>query len=107
MADRGSSQVWAKAFEADAPHGEALQTALKAARSEFTIERWMKYGQPRIDLIKATVSVDPANVGSFVQGLYGQHGNGVSISILGVFPYGIPVIKHLVVDVALEREVGQ
>ena len=84
---------------------EALHKALGVARDSFIVERWWKYGQPRIDRIAATLNVtNPADAGSVFTNLVSQHGSAAQISFEG-FPYGIPVLKGIRINVQIDRPV--
>lgn len=83
--DRGSAKLEAMTIE-------DLHKSIGLARTSYKIERWWKYGQPRIDRITATVNVTDVKVaGKLIEGLIGQHGPQHQIDVV-VFPYGIPVL---------------
>jgi len=81
---------------------EALQKALGLARESYKIERWWKFGQPRIDRIAATLNVTKLDeLGKVLTGIVSQHGSAAQISFEG-FPYGTPILDgvriHLQID---------
>jgi hypothetical protein len=85
---------------------DALQKALGLARESYKIERWWKYGQPKIDRIGATLNVtNVADAGKVFSGLVSQHGSAAQISFEG-FPYGIPVLEGIRIHVRIDQTVG-
>ncbi len=95
---RGSSHL-------DALSVDDLHRAIGTARESYKIERWWKYGQPRIDLIEATLNVsNPAQVGSVVGGLVNRQGSEVQVSF-EVFPYGITAPEGARINVKLNQMV--
>ncbi|HEY0604644.1 MAG TPA: hypothetical protein VGD58_17125 [Herpetosiphonaceae bacterium] len=103
---RGSSKVWARVFESDAPTDEELTRSLASAGEDYRIKRWWKYGQPAIDRIKATLDVRVDNAGPLVQDLLAANGKGLQVS-LDAFPYGIPDLEGVMINVLFEREIQQ
>ena len=101
---RGSTKVWDRVFSKDAPSHEEMSQAVAAARGEYTIKRWWKYGQPAIDLIRGTIDVRTASAGAVIQELLNQHGKEVQVT-LDAFPYGIPDPEGVYINVTLERKV--
>ncbi|HEY0737095.1 MAG TPA: hypothetical protein VGD69_19420 [Herpetosiphonaceae bacterium] len=102
--ERGSSKVWARVFESDAPTDEELTRSLATAAEGYRVRRWWKYGQPAIDRIKATLDVPFDNAGPLVQDLLGANGKGLQVS-LDAFPYGIPDLEGVMINVLFEREI--
>jgi hypothetical protein len=85
---------------------ESLEKALAAAKVSYKIERWWKYGQPAIDLIKGVINVTSvAEAGRVVQELIGQHGGKTQVN-LEIFPYGITNPEGVRIHVALEQQGG-
>lgn len=81
---------------------DALHKSLGLARGSYTIKRWWKYGQPKIDLVRATLDIsDPNKAGEVIAGLIKQHGNGMQITIEG-FPYGIPKLDGVGLKVRMD-----
>ena len=84
---------------------ESLQKALTAAQADYKVERWWKYGQPVIDLIKAELNVtNVAATGRIVQELVSLSHGGIRVNV-EVFPYGIINPEGARINVALEHEV--
>ena len=102
--ERGSSKVWARVFESDAPTNEELTRSLAAAGEDYRVLRWWKYGQPAIDRLKATLDVRFERAGPLVQDILGANGKGVQVS-LEAFPYGIPDLEGVMLNVLFEREI--
>lgn len=102
--ERGSSKVWARVFESDAPTNEELTRSLAAAGQDYRVLRWWKYGQPAIDRIKATLDVRFENAGPLVQEILSANGKELQVS-LDAFPYGIPDLEGVMLNVVFEREI--
>ena len=100
---RGSSKVWARVFETDAPTNEELTRSLAVAGETYRVLRWWKYGQPAIDRIKATLDVRFENVGPLIQDILSVHGKEMQVS-LDVFPYGQPGPEGIMLNVVFERQ---
>ena len=100
---RGSTKVWERVFDKKAPSNDELNQAVTAARGEYTVKRWWKYGQPAIDLIKGTIDVTAASAGTVIQDLLNLHGQEIQVN-LDVFPYGITNPEGVYVNVTLERK---
>jgi hypothetical protein len=83
--DRGSSKLFSLQ-----PHDhEGIATALGIARAEYQVKWWWKYGQPAIDLVRATIEVRPAQLGATVSQL--MHLNGPEVQVTTeCFPHGMP-----------------
>ncbi len=96
----GSSKALARLFGAKGKVSKkSLAAAVQDARSaQFKIVRWWWRGQPAIDHVAAVIQVAPAQTGSVVQELAGLQGGGTSIA-LEVFPYGIPKLDQVLVQV--------
>jgi hypothetical protein len=85
---------------------EALHRAIGIARDSYRIERWWKYGQPRIDRIAATLTVTTvAEAANLVTGLIGQHGSAAQITFEG-FPYGVPKLDGIRFNVQIDQPGG-
>jgi hypothetical protein len=85
-AERGSAKV----FAIHAHDHEGMSAALGIARSTYEVKWWWKYGQPAIDLIRASLEVKGEQLGSTIASL--MHLNGPEVQVTaGCFPYGIPV----------------
>jgi hypothetical protein len=96
---RGSSHL-------DTLTPEDLNKSIGAARDTYKVERWWKYGQPKIDLIEATYNVtDVGQVGAVVGGLVSQHGAKLQVNF-DVFPYGITVPDGVLIHVKMNPLVG-
>ena len=83
---------------------ESLEKALAAAQVQYKIERWWKYGQPQIDLIKGVVNVtNVADAGKVIQEFIGLQGK-VQVG-LEIFPYGIINPEGVRIAVSLDQQV--
>jgi len=85
QAQRGS----AKLFALEAHDHEGIARALGAARDDYTVKWWWKYGQPAIDLIKAEIEVSQAQLGRTLTQLMTLNEQGMQVTA-SCFPYGIP-----------------
>ena len=84
-----------------------LHKALGAARDVYKIERWWKYGQPAFDRVSAVLNVtNPGNAGAVIGSLIklqdAQHQIG-----LGVFPYGLPAVDGVRIEVNIDQVAGK
>src|SRR3954447_5661630 len=85
---------------------ESLEKALAAAQVAYKIERWWKYGQPQIDLIKGVINVtNVADAGRVVQEFIAQHKGKTQVN-LEIFPYGIVAPDGVRINVVLEQQTG-
>ena len=95
--DRGSAKLGATA--------ESLEKSLAAAKVNYKIERWWKYGQPAIDLIQGVINVtNIADAGRVLQELVALQGR-LQVS-LEVFPYGIINPEGVHINVSLNEPAG-
>lgn len=87
---------------------EMLTKAISVARDEYRLERWWWYGQPRIDLLRATLDVPSLeHAGTVIGDLLRQHGGDRQVT-LDAFPYGLPPHPLGVkVNVRLDVRVGK
>lgn len=104
QAVRGSEKLWSNVFEMNPLEDEELSRALDGAQMSYKIKRWWWFGQPRIDLIKATVDVELAQAGKMIQEIVQVHGSEVQVD-LGVFPYGTPWPEGVRLDVEFRRNI--
>ena len=103
---RGSEKLWDRIFEQDQPTHAKLGDAVAAARVNYKILRWWNYGKPAIDRVKTTLDVPTAESGSLIQDiLHSAAGNKANIT-LEAFPYGLPQIDRVQVNVTFEKNVG-
>ena len=97
--DRGSDKLGALS-------PEALQKSIGAARETYKIERWWKYGQPRIDRILTTINVtDLKSVGQVVTDLVRRQGKAAQINF-DVFPYSIVAPDGVRINVRMDQLPG-
>jgi hypothetical protein len=95
---RGSEKLWDRIFEHDQPTQAKLGEAVAAARVNYKI-------LPAIDRVKATFDVPTAESGALIQDiLHSAAGNKASI-ILDAFPYGVPQLERVQVNVTFEKTV--
>ncbi|HZE72197.1 MAG TPA: hypothetical protein VE135_22035 [Pyrinomonadaceae bacterium] len=107
-AARGSAKLWDRVFEAEPPTQADLSKAVTGARESYRILRWWKYGQPQIDRIKATLDVRTDLAGSVIQDILNAGGGNQRASvILDAFPYGLPKVEGVQVNVTFEREINR
>jgi len=85
---------------------DVLHKAIKEAKESYRLERWWKYGQPAIDRITATVDVtNVASAGPIISNLIGLQGQQRQVGVV-VFPYGIPVIDGVRLEVSIDEAIG-
>lgn len=78
--DRGSAKLGAAT--------ESLRETLAAARLNYTIERWWKYGQPAVDRVSGVINVtNLADASRILQEFIALQGR-LQVG-LEIFPYGI------------------
>jgi hypothetical protein len=95
--DRGSSKLGTTA--------ESLEKALTAAQVSYKIERWWKYGQPAVDLVKGVINVtNVGDAGKVLQQLISLQGK-LQIG-LEVFPYGIIDPDGVRINVNIDEHTG-
>ena len=102
---RGSAKLWDRIFEHDQPTHAKLGEAVAAARENYRVLRWWKYGQPAIDRIKTTLDVATADSGALIQDILNSAAGNRANIILDAFPYGVPQIDRVQVNVTFERNV--
>lgn len=83
--ERGSAKI----FAIEAHDHQGLAAALGVARGEYEIKWWWKYGQPAIDLIRASIEVKTETLGTTVSQLMQMNGRELQVTA-ACFPYGIP-----------------
>lgn len=85
----------------DLPHGDhkAFAKALTRARQDYEVKWWWKYGQPRIDLIRATLEVKTEVVGHVVSEVMALNREGVQAT-MKAGPYGAESVR---IDVEIAR----
>ena len=98
--ERGSAKV----FHLHQNDHQGLVAALGIARGEYELKWWWKYGQPAIDLVRASIEVNVSQLGPAVAQLMKLNGPEVQVTA-ACFPYGIPVPEIFRVDVELRKSV--
>jgi hypothetical protein len=96
--ERGS----AKLFALEAHDHEGIARALGAARGEYEVKWWWKYGQPAIDLIRGSLEVKAGQLGQTVAQLMQMNGKELQVTA-ECFPYGIPKPEVFRVEVELRK----
>jgi len=82
---------------------EALHKSIAEARESYTIKRWWKYGQPAIDRITAVLDVtNVASAGTIIGNIIKLQSQQRQIGVV-VFPYGIPVIDGVRLEVNIDQ----
>src|SRR4030095_14456456 len=106
-AARGSAKLWDRVFEADPPTDGNLSEAVTRAQDDYRIKRWWKYGQPAIDIVRATLDVRVDKAGSIMQEILNSAPGNRANVILEAFPYGLPKIDGVEVKVTFEKDLGR
>ena len=101
--ERGSAKLFALE-----PHDhEGIARALGVARGDYEVKWWWKYGQPAIDRISAVLDItDVRQAPSVLGGLTNLHSAQRQVSF-DVFPYGIPVIDGVRVQLRIDQVTGK
>lgn len=84
-AERGS----AKLFSLSPNDHDGIAKALGMARDSYEVKWWWKYGQPRIDLVRAHFEVAGNALGPTVTQLMRLNGPELQVTAQ-CFPYGTP-----------------
>jgi hypothetical protein len=97
---RGSSKIF------DLAHNdhEGFAKAIAAARQDFQVKWWWKYGQPKIDFIRATLEVDSRALGAVVTEVMHLNRQGIQTT-LEAFPNGIPNPEIFRLEVEIQKPV--
>ncbi len=101
---RGSTELLTRLFDA-APSDADLQEALKVAREEYRVLRWWKLGQPAVDAIKVKLDIPQEKAGGVLTDLVQMHSEKLQVTV-NAFPYGLPALDGVLVDVTMERQVA-
>lgn len=101
---RGSEKLLQQLFgaEGNVSH-ESLSEALKAAREEFMLRRWIVIGQPAPDQISATIDVEVGRAGTVLQQIINLQNPQLGIKCY-VFPMGQP--KPDLVQVQVDAQIN-
>ena len=104
---RGSSKLWENVFDSEPPTQDALADRVAGAKQTYQILRWWKYGQPAIDRIRTTLDVATIDSGPVIQEILNSAiGNKANV-ILDAFPYGLPKLDRVQVNVTFEKDVSR
>ena len=66
-----------------------LAEALGAARDDYQVKWWWKYGQPRIDRVVADLTIPVENFGPAIARIMGANGPNLQVTA-ECFPNGLP-----------------
>jgi hypothetical protein len=95
---RGSARI----FDLELHDHAAFAKTLTRARQDYEVKWWWKYGQPRIDAIRAILHVKEANLAAVVTDMMELNHDGVQATI-EVFPLGIPKPDMFQVELKVNR----
>ena len=99
-AERGSAKLFALE-----PHDhEGISRALGAARGDYAVKWWWKYGQPAIDRIRGSLEVKSGQLGQTVAQLMQLNGEELQVTAQ-CFPYGIPKPEVFRIEVEVSKAV--
>jgi hypothetical protein len=102
-AERGSEKVLQQLFGGTAVDGKQLASAVaQASSSGLKLERWWWKGQPHPDLIRAVVTIPPAEVGPVIAQLVSFHSELNQVS-LEAFPRGLPRVDAVGLNITINR----
>ena len=102
-AARGSAKLWDRVFETDAPTDEKLGEAVARGQESYKVLRWWMYGKPAIDRVVTTLDVATLESGALIQSILGSAAGNRANIILDAFPYGLPKLDRVQVNVTFER----
>ena len=80
------------------------EQAIAAARQDFEVKWWWKYGQPKIDLIRATLEVDSRALGAVVNEVMHLNRAGIQTT-LEAFPNGFPNPEVFRLELKIQKPV--
>lgn len=99
---RGSERM----FEASMRDTAAIADAIGAARNDYEVKWWWKYGKPAfIDYVQGGLHVRPDKIGQTLEQLLKLNNANVQVSAR-VFPYGITNPDLFQVEVEMRRGPG-
>jgi len=90
----------AKLFDIDLHNHGALAEAIGAARDDYEVKWWWKFGTPVIDLIQLSIEVDGRQLGNTLTNFMQQNGRELQVTA-ECFPYGIVQPDRYRVDLAI------
>lgn len=96
--DRGSARI----FDIAHHDHEGFARSIAQARQEFQVKWWWKYGQPRIDLIRASLEVKPDALGAVVTEVMHLNREGIQTTVQA-FPYGLPYPEAFRLEVNIQK----
>ena len=99
-AERGS----AKLFALDVHNHEALAQAIGAARNDYEVKWWWKYGVPAIDRMLLTIEVDARQFGPTLTKFMQLNGREMQVTA-ECFPYGIVQPDRYRVELVIHNRV--
>lgn len=102
MGERGSDNI----FSFDDGDDAKMSAAITAARNDYQVKWWWKYGQPRIDLIRADLLVDKGRIAPTIEQFMGLN-DGKQLVTAEVFPYGVVAVDAYRVAIEMRRQVGR
>jgi len=99
-AQRGSARLFAIELHDHA----ALAQAIGAARDDYEVKWWWKYGQPAIDRLRLTIEVDAARLGTTLTKFMQQNSRATQVTA-ECFPYGIVAPDRYRVELEIQNTV--
>lgn len=94
LEERGSAKI----FDLPQTDRKALAMALTNAREHFEVKWWWKYGQPKIDLIRARIDVRSEVLGQVVTEIMQLNDRGMQATLTAT-----PGVDGTQLDVTLNR----
>jgi len=83
----------------------ALTEALGAAREDYRVKWWWKYGQPKIDHVRADLEILKDNFGPAIARIMGANGEKLQVTA-EVFPNGMPAVDSYRVKLDIRNPAG-
>ena len=96
--ERGSARI----FDLAHHDHEGFAKALTRARQDYEVKWWWKYGQPAIDIIRATLEVKADALGGVVTEVMQLNRQGIQTTV-EAFPYGLPAPDVFRLDVKIQK----
>ena len=83
----------------------ALAAALGGAREDYRVKWWWKYGQPKIDHVRADLEILKENFGTAIARI--MEANGPNLQVTAeVFPNGMPSVDSYRVQLNIRNPAG-
>ena len=82
-----------------------LAEALGAAREDYQVKWWWKYGQPKIDHVRADLEIRKENFGAAIARIMAANSDKLQVTA-EVFPNGMPAVDSFRVKLDIRNPAG-